>query len=650
MSTSDPMIWLAAYGLFYTLVVFYWARVSARANGNYESFFSAGHDLAPWISAVLLAGASVSGWFLLGGAAQIAQHGFTLPSLLQGGIVLALPGVIFFKRIWFVGQRFRLSSQPELFRMYYQSPFLVVVSCGIAVLFAIGFAGMQMRVISQMVSELSGGQISQLLASWIMGLVLFSYVVIGGMRAVGFIGIIQTAMLSAATLAAAVFVLVSNGGIGALNAGLETLAAAPGMAGKFEVAGVIQFTQGLGRGEASGHFGTAVMSLSLAFALMGFQASPLASKIILSTRNAGGIAAGQTWVLAGFFGALIALFIAAIGAAGMLDAKYTFPMILDGMSHSSPWFMAWIFLGAVAGVQLIAGLALLVAAEGLVRSIYKQYFHSSLSRKDTVTLTRIVIGLLALTSMLMQNLTPVTLSALGALALPMAFQLWTPLLGLTWLRWITRPAAIAGVGFGLFAVFVTEPLGYQILSSFGLELPWGRWPWTIHSAAWGMFFNVLAVLIISAISQRAGFGEEAKECRRFLGQALAIRARSRVQGPIAWSGSFAWLFLAIGPGLVFGNFAFGEAGAEGQHWLLGIPSIWAWAILFWVLGVIMVWFLSYRIEMASPVTIAIDAYQPPLRLKTDQSSAEQKRARAIAVATVLGTALIILIIWSFGEQ
>ncbi len=390
------------------------------------------------------------------------------------------------------------------------------------------------------------------------------------------------------------------------------------------------------------------MSLSLAFALMGFQASPLASKIVLSTRNAAGIAAGQTWVLAGFFGALIALFIGAIGAAGLVDTKYTFSMVLEGMSQSSPWFMAWIFLGAIAAVQLIAGLALLVAAEGLVRSIYKQYFHSALSRKDTVTLTRIVIGLLALVSMLMQNLTPVTLSALGALALPMAFQLWTPLLGMTWLRWITRPAAICGVGFGMFAVFVTEPLGYQILSGLGLELPWGRWPWTIHSAAWGMFCNVVAVLVISAISQRAGFSEEAQECRRFLAQALSMRARSRAQGPIAWSGSFAWLFLAIGPGLVFGNFAFGEAGVENQNWIVGIPSIWAWAILFWMLGVVMVWFLSYRMEMASPVKIAIDAYEPPLRLKVDQSLIEKERMRAVAVTGVFGAALIVLIVWSFG--
>ncbi len=92
----------------------------------------------------------------------------------------------------------------------------------------------------------------------------------------------------------------------------------------------------------------------------------------------------------------------------------------------------------------------------------------------------------------------------------MAFQLWTPLLGITWLRWITRPAAVVGVGFGIVGVILTEPLGYQVLAFLGLELPWGRWPWTIHSAAWGMAANLAAVFIISAITNRNAFGEEAR--------------------------------------------------------------------------------------------------------------------------------------------
>ena len=192
---------------------------------------------------------------------------------------------------------------------------------------------------------------------------------------------------------------------------------------------MIQFTAGLGREAAAGHEGTALASLGVILALMGFQASPLAAKIVLSTRSPRGFAAGQTWVMAGAFGGGIALCVTAMGAAALVDPSLGIAAMLGDLS---PWFAAWLFVGLLAGVQLVAGLGLLTAAEALVRHIYKPWFHSSLGRKETVTVTRVVIGLLALISVLMQVLTPVTLSVLGALALPLALQLWTPLLGLTW--------------------------------------------------------------------------------------------------------------------------------------------------------------------------------------------------------------------------
>lgn len=649
MTAPDSLMWLALYGLFYAAVTLYWARVAAQENGNHQTYFSAGHSLPPWLSAVVMAGAGVSGWFLLGGAAEIARHGFIFPALLQGGVALALPGVFFFKRLWFVGQRFRLSSQPELFRMYFQSDFLVVASVGIAVLFAVGFAGLQIRALSQMIETLTGQAMSQWAAGWLLGLLVFGYVAIGGMRAVGFLGVVQSVMLCAATSGLAVYALHHFGGFGALNSGLEALASSPGKSGLFDVSGVIQFTAGLGRGEAIGHIGTSAMNLSLAFALMGFQASPLAFKIVLSTRSASGFAAGQTWVMAGVFGGLIVFGTAIVGAAGLLRPDFSVTGMLVQLQQTSPWFTAWLLLGAVCGVQMLAGLAFLVAGESLVRNVYKPYFHSTLSRRDTVNLTRVVIGLLVLGTVLMTSLTPVTLSALGAVALPLSFQLWTPLLGMTWLRWITRPAAVCGVGFGIAAVLLTEPLGYQILSFLGLELPWGRWPWTIHSAAWGMFFNLAAVLIVSAITNRDAFAEEAQESRRFITEVLGLRVRTRALSSTAWAAALAWGFLAIGPGLVFGNFAFGTAGGEGGGWIVGMPSIWAWALLFWALGVGLVWFLAYKMEMASPLAIEIPAYEPRPRLRSSQGEAERERLRKLIVAGLVAFGLVVLVAFSFGR-
>lgn len=318
------------------------------------------------------------------------------------------------------------------------------------------------------------------------------------------------------------------------------------------------------------------------------------------------------------------------------------------LQASSPWFSGWIFIGIAAGVQLLAGLALLTAGESLVRHVYKPYFNSSLSRRSTVTLTRIVIAVMAVVAMLLQSLTPVTLSALAGLALPLAFQLWTPLLGVTWLRWITRPAAVVGVGFGVVGVILTEPLGYQVLAFLGLELPWGRWPWTIHSAAWGMAANLAAVFIISAITNRNVFGEEAVEIRRFLSGTLRVSTRARNLTSTAWSVGLAWVFLAIGPGLIFGNSAFGTLGVEGGSWRVGMPSLWAWALAGWVTGVGLIWFLAYRMEMASPYTTDIPAYQPPRRLSHDRRPAERERLRVLVIAAAAVFLAVAVVAFSFG--
>lgn len=637
------MMWLPLYLLFYAAVTLYWARISAQANEDHQTYFSAGHLLPSWISALVLAGTSVSGWALLVGAEEIGRDGFGLAAVLQAGIALSLPGVFFFKRLWLLGQRLRLSSLSELLRAYWASEFLVAFSAVLSVLFAVAFAGLQMAALARFVVLLSDQAVSMPAATSVLCFILFGYVIIGGMRAVGYLGALQTVLAGAAIVGFAGFAVLQLGGFGALNAGLLKLASDPSAAGKFVVAGVVQFTAGGGREAAAGHEGTALASLATAFALMGLQASPMAIKIVLSTSTPRAIATGQTWVMAGAFGAMIALCIGCLGAAALIDPSKNLAGLLGELS---PWFSAWLFIGLLAGVQLMAGLALLSAGEALVRNIYKPWFHSGLSRRSTVTVARVVIGLLVLASGLMQTLTPVTLSMLASLALPLSFQMWTPLLGMTWLRWFTRPAVVTGVGFGIAGVLLTEPFGIAILSAFGLELPWGRAPWTINSAAWGMIANLAITMLVSAFTQRRPFGEEAQEARRFLHGILRPTSRVRSLRSTAWSVSLAWLFFAVGPGLVLGNFAFNKPNGG---WALGMPSLWGWALIFWVAGLGLVWFLSYKMEMASPHGEPIPPYQPTPRLRNDQRASERERLQVLFVTVGVGFAVVVITVLSFGH-
>jgi SSS family solute:Na+ symporter len=222
----------------------------------------------------------------------------------------------------------------------------------------------------------------------------------------------------------------------------------------------------------------------------------------------------------------------------------------------------------------------------------------------------------------------------------------TPLLGMTWARWVTPQAAATGVGFGIAGVLLTEPFGHAVLSFFGLDLPWGRWPWTIHSAAWGMVPNILVVLLVSAFTQRHPRSEEAEETRQLLFVTLRLPPRARALKATAWSVVMGWFFLAAGPGLIFGNFAF--VGADGQ-WFASMPSLWAWGLLFWALGLGMIWFLAYKMEMANPLDVDIPAYHPRPRLRPDTSVAEKERLRILAVTVAVGFGLVVLAALSFGR-
>ena len=68
--------------------------------------------------------------------------------------------------------------------------------------------------------------------------------------------------------------------------------------------------------------------------------------------------------------------------------------------------------------------------------------------------------------------------------------------------------------------------------------------------------------------------------------------------PRAWAIAIVWFLFAIGPGAVIGNTLFGDPN-DPASWLFGIPSIWAWQILWWALGVFMMWFLAYKMELST---------------------------------------------------
>jgi hypothetical protein len=102
---------------------------------------------------------------------------------------------------------------------------------------------------------------------------------------------------------------------------------------------------------------------------------------------------------------------------------------------------------------------------------------------------------------------------------------------------------------------------------------------------------------------------------------VAISASKRFLRPVAWALTLIWFFFAVGPGAILGNAVFGPPNAGLAGWVMGVPSLWGWQMLWWALGVLLIWLLAYRLEMATlprgdkleqidpaPVPIAAGAY------------------------------------------
>ncbi len=602
MNLTASQIWLIAFGTAYVAATSFWARQCALRDGGPLSYLSATGELPAWIVALALAALNFSTWVTVGMPDQVGRIGLPGAALALSTITMALVGVVIFKRQWQIGRRFGPRSQAQLLAFYYRSRGFAWLSTGVAVLFAVTFTAVQCSVLGRLMAELSVGGIDAEPATWLLALMTFSYVIVGGFFAAGALGALQCVLLGAGIAGLSLAATYLGGGFAALNAALAKLAQVPANAHLFGVSGVVRFVPGA---DDPGGW-TSALLLTTGFALAGFQASPMATQLLLSARDDRGFAAGQTWVLAAFFGGLCVLGLVIVGVYGMTSSSNAaVGDLLAKLGASSPWFMAAIYFGLVAGFQALAATSVVTAARGLVRDIFIPDFMPDLDAPTSTLLGRICVGVLMLGSVLLATRAPAAAVSLGALALPFAAQLVPPLIGMCWLRWISPPAALVGAVVGLVLVSLTDSFGIAVMDFVGLHVPWGRWPWTIHSAGWGLAANVASVLVISAITPSRRASQRAATLNDFFASVAMSRPTGRGLKPMAWAAALAWLFFGAGPGLLFGNFAFGDIGGGLDKWLLATPPLWGWCLLMWAIGVILVWLLSYKLELASSTGVEI---------------------------------------------
>lgn len=633
---TEKVVWLFVFVALYWAYCIYWGVRGAMTARTASDYFIAGRRLSMIVFILAATATSFSGWTFMGHPGLVYRDGFQYAYASFYTITIPFTGVIFLKRQWMLGKRYGFVTPGEMLSDYFKGDAIRILTVVVALFFSVPYLGLQLRASGFLFNVLTDGYLTINTGMWVLSIIVFLYVASGGLRAVAYVDTVQCILLGLGIIITGIIALNAAGGWESLNQGFAKLAASDigkwgttkGYGGGdynayFAIPGVIQFTAGLGKETPVGGLWTGVMCLTYMFALMGIQSAPAFSMWSFANTDPRPFAPQQVWASSFCIGLILFFFTAFQGMGGHLlggtqavtDAGMALNTILpdltankqggivphyfNSIGDSTPWLVGLLAVCALAAMQSTGAAYMSTAGAMLTRDLYKRYLNPEASHATQKLFGRVGVGIIVGLALVVATFSADALVLLGGFAVAFGFQMWPSLASVCWIPWFTRQGVTWGLAAGLLGVIFTEPFGATIVGWVGMELSWGRWPWTIHSAGWGMFFNLLVCIPVSAMTQDAGDRAHRQGYHDFLREHAGLSPEKKGLAPIAWIITIAWMFFGIGPGAVLGNYIFGAPDAGVEGWTFGIPSIWAWQIIFWVLGVGMMWFLAYKMEMST---------------------------------------------------
>ena len=626
------------YWFFFFLVVYwsfclFWGARTLRTNSSPESYYLADRSISSWVFFFSATAATFAGITIITYPSLIYADGYSF--LATAAIVITIPlgSILFFKRQWMLSRKYNLITPGEMYFKYYKSHTLRITILIIALFFAVPFLGIIIGATGSMVEFVSAGELGRDSAMWVLTAVVLFYVVSGGFKSMISIGVVQSWLF---------FVLFISIGFGAFYylGGLnffDDLATANSfisfgswgttqgygggeLSGFFNVPGVIQWVGGLGKNNPAGGPWTAVMILSFTLSYMGIVLSPTFSMWSYSVKSPKSFYYYQIWGSGAIVGIFLFIFAALLGVGANLlgsnpsinlngfalnqilpelDINNVSSLIfsfIGSLGSASPILVGLLSICLIAALQSTLAAFLMTSGSMVARDLYRPYIDKEPSWKRELLVARLAMLLICLSALYLATFFETSLILLGGLAIAFGFQLFPVLLGMIWFPWITKIGATLGLITGMFFVILAETFGHKLT---GNALPWGRWPLTIYSGLWGLFFNVIVCFLSSAFSSNDADKEHRKSFHDFMNDHMGIHPSRKKIKSLAYVLFLIWAFFSIGPGLIFGNLIFGSADLSYDNWVMGIPSLWAYQIIWWAAGVLLIWFMANKLDLST---------------------------------------------------
>ncbi len=563
------------------------------------------------------------------------RDGFPAGYVAFAAIVIPLAGIFLFRRMWMLSRRYGYITQGEMFADYFQDNVLRIATWLISLLFAVPFLGLMLGASGFLVEIATGGLVPRDMAMWALATLLLIYTTAGGIRAIAHVSTLHTLLLFLGILLLGLFALDLVGGFEMLNRALARIASytsgewttTQGLGGGdynplFALAGVVQWTGGLGWEHPVGSLWTGAMAVTFVAGFMGVICSPAFALWSYAASSPTFFAPQQLWGSAVGVGLLFVFFVVAMGSAGLLlgangevnaaglAVSQVLPMLSHGdygrlvpeliglMGKASPWLYGLVAVCAIAMMKAAGGIFLLGFGAATSRDIYKRFVNPAATDRQQKVCARISMLVAAGLAIAVALFAPRGMTVTGEIAMSLSLQLLPALLAVAWVPWFDRKAITAGLIVGALVAIFTDTLGILLADGF---LPWGRWPWTIHSSAWGLAANFAVCIIGSAAATADNEKEHCRKFHAFIASHAALPDSKKGYVSLAWITTIGWVFFGIGPGAVIGNFAFGNPQAGYEGWQLGMPSIWGWQLIWWALGCLLIWFLAYKMELSGPL-------------------------------------------------
>ena len=626
------------YWFFFFIVVYwsfclFWGARTLRQNNDPESYYLANRGVTPWVFFFSATSATFAGITIITYPSLIYSDGYSFLSTAAIVITIPLGSVLFFKRQWMLSRKFNFITPGEMYFYYYKSNTLRILLLIIGLFFAVPFLGIIIGATGSIVEFISLGEISRDPAMWVLTAVVLFYVVSGGFKPMISVGVVQSWLFFLLFL---IIGIASFNYLGGLNF-FEQMSLANNfvsygywgntggygggdLSSYFHVPGVIQWIAGVGKNNPLGGPWTTVMVLSFTFSYMGIVLSPSFSMWSYSVKSPKSFYFYQVWGSGGIVGIFLFIFAALLGVgAHLLGANSSINMngftiqnifpeinyenmtsivfyLIESLGSLSPIIVGLLSLCVVAALQSTISAILMTSGGMVARDLYRPYIDKNPSWKRELLVARLGMLLLSLASLYLATFFETSIILLGGLAIAFGFQLFPVLLGMLWFPWITRSGAVLGLIVGMIFVILAETFGHKIT---GNALPWGRWPLTIYSGLWGLFFNVIVCFSASIFSSNDKEREHRDQIHDFFQSHMGIHPSRKKIKSLAYVLFLLWAFFSIGPGLIFGNLIFGSSDLDYSRWTMGIPSLWAYQIIWWAAGVFLIWFLANKMDLST---------------------------------------------------